>query len=516
MTVPTYSALPTSTKLNHIPPRKDASFDFKLTLDTKAINKLNNQVYAQANVAMEYSYKGSMKKRQLNVPVTIESINALNWKAPSMAASFITPNNKVIKTLSRNAISILDIDRNEIIISELAHAAGVYNLLKSIGITYVKDPNSTHGHDVTDNINYPVQTLELKSGDCDDTSILLASLLESIGIETSLIVYPDHVLVMFNTGIYEKNGIRVSYNEKGYIIHNYRLWVPVETTQLQTSNFIQAWQSAIGEFTNAVNEKQNITIVDIHKAWEKYPHFDPFQQKSLPIKLNKAKIKEAFTKDITYLEEELKKGFITAEKSLKKELKSNASASAYNRLGILYARNGNIDEAEKAFKKSCDINASFSPAINNLGNIYCLNSNDDLSVSTYEKAIKLKTNKGQYYINKGLCLFTQNKIEESLLTIRTGISKLGGPEEVEKILGIDIFDSGIPLKGEEKKTLPEKKQPERQITKKRIKNLMQQVLEKVPDKEIKSYSKNILPVGGLRGADPEQIEKIADLLWWDG
>ena len=516
VTVPNYSALPTSTKLSKIPPQKNAPFDFKLTLDTKAINTLNNQVYAQANVAIEYSFKGSIKKRQLNVPVTIESINALSWKDPYMAASFITPNNTVIKSLSRKAINALSIDRSEVIISELAHTAGIYNLLKSIGITYVKDPNSTHGYDVTDNINYPVQTLELKSGDCDDTSILLASMLESIGIETALIVYPDHVLVMFNTGIYEKNGMRISNNEKDYIKHNNKLWIPVETTQLQKSNFIQAWQSAVSEFAKAVNEEQKITIVDIHKAWKKYPVFDPFPQKSLPIKVNTAKIMEGFSKDIAYLRSKINEEFAAAEVSLKNRIKTDPSADNYNQLGILYARNGNIDKAEKAFAKACDINSSFSPAINNLGNIYCLKSNDDLSISTYGKAIKLKTNKGQYYINKGLCLFTQNKIEESLLAIRTGISRLGGAEEVEKILGIDIFDSGIPLKGEEKQTTPDQKKPEKEITKKRIKNLMRKVLEKVPDKEIKSYSKNILPVGGLRGADPEQIEKIADLLWWDG
>jgi len=67
------------------------------------------------------------------------------------------------------------------------------------------------------------------------------------------------------------------------------------------------------------------------------------------------------------------------------------------------------------------------------------------------------------------------------------------------------------LKGAKKKE-PAKK---REVSKARIQNLMKRVLDKVPDAEIKGYSKNILPVGGLRGADPEQIEKIADLLWWD-
>jgi hypothetical protein len=43
--------------------------------------------------------------------------------------------------------------------------------------------------------NYPVETLIGAKGDCEDTSILLASLLESMGYQVSLLLLPNHMAV---------------------------------------------------------------------------------------------------------------------------------------------------------------------------------------------------------------------------------------------------------------------------------------------------------------------------------
>jgi len=511
--IPRYTTLPTKTKVPSIPPGKNAPFDFKLTLDTKEIHTLNETIHAQAGISLEYQFQNRAKTRTLTMPVTIEKINAMRWSTPHMAASFITPNNPLIKTASRSALNAVLMDSikaEEIAINELAQAAALYHAMRFLSITYVKDPHAAHEKEITDIIQYPSQTLEMKSGDCDDLSILFASLLESIGIETALIVFPDHVMVMFNTGIYEKNSIRISYNTKDYIVHNKRVWIPFETTQLQKFNFIQAWHSATGDFTNAVNEGQSVTIVDVHTAWDTYPSFDPIDQKSLPGSIDNNKIQKGFSEDIMCLEHELKQGFVSAENSLNKEAQTNPSAPVFNKFGVLYARNGNVDEAEKMFRNSLKADSAFCCALNNLANIYCLKSNDSIALIAYDKAIACYPRNPAYFINKALCLMTQNKIAESIIVFKTGIGKLKSPNDLERILGIKITELDLPLTAEQKKDTVKN-----EISKKRIQNVIKKVLDKVPDKEIKDFSKNILPVGGLRGADPEEIEKIADLLWWD-
>lgn len=76
-------------------------------------------------------------------------------------------------------------------------------------IRYLKDVRGV------ETIQTPDKTLELRQGDCDDKSILTASLLESIGHPTRF------VAVSFMPGIYSHVLVETLIGNK---------WVPVETT----------------------------------------------------------------------------------------------------------------------------------------------------------------------------------------------------------------------------------------------------------------------------------------------
>lgn len=61
-------------------------------------------------------------------------------------------------------------------------------------VQYISDPDMSWGKG--DYVKPPLQTIESKAGDCDDTSVLLASLLEALGLKTYLIFIPKHVFVL--------------------------------------------------------------------------------------------------------------------------------------------------------------------------------------------------------------------------------------------------------------------------------------------------------------------------------
>jgi hypothetical protein len=48
--------------------------------------------------------------------------------------------------------------------------------------------------------NTYTNTLLRKAGDCDDTTVLLASALESAGIRTAVLTTPGHIFLAFDTG----------------------------------------------------------------------------------------------------------------------------------------------------------------------------------------------------------------------------------------------------------------------------------------------------------------------------
>jgi hypothetical protein len=109
-----------------------------------------------------------------------------------------------------------------------------------------------------DRVQFARETLEIKTGDCDDLVVLYTSLLQSLGINTAFIQVRDpenslaHLFMMFDTGIPVENAAAISTNEKRYIVRENSLgtktgWIPVETTLL-AHGFDKAWEKGALNF----------------------------------------------------------------------------------------------------------------------------------------------------------------------------------------------------------------------------------------------------------------------------
>lgn len=77
-------------------------------------------------------------------------------------------------------------------------------------IRYLLDPHNAEW------IQAPDKTLEMRSGDCDDKSILLAALLESLGHPTRF------VAIGFEPGVYSHVYVETKIGTR---------WIPLETTE---------------------------------------------------------------------------------------------------------------------------------------------------------------------------------------------------------------------------------------------------------------------------------------------
>lgn len=78
------------------------------------------------------------------------------------------------------------------------------------GVRYVKDVNGI------ETLQTPIKTLEIRQGDCDDKSTLLAALLESVG-------HPSRfVAVALNGGPYSHVLVETRIGNR---------WIPLETTE---------------------------------------------------------------------------------------------------------------------------------------------------------------------------------------------------------------------------------------------------------------------------------------------
>lgn len=121
-------------------------------------------------------------------------------------------------------------------------------------ITYVSDPSLS-----IDKVQYPDETLKLRTGDCDDLAVLYASLLGSIGIDLAFVdvralreIDESHVYILFDSGLDKKFASVITSNEKKYVVLKSKngletVWIPIETTSVR-HGFEKAWEIGAEEF----------------------------------------------------------------------------------------------------------------------------------------------------------------------------------------------------------------------------------------------------------------------------
>ncbi|MFC1723982.1 hypothetical protein ACFL4T_00035 [candidate division KSB1 bacterium] len=132
-------------------------------------------------------------------------------------------------------------------------------------ISYINDPESQNTK--TDKVQFPIETINLKSGDCEDLVILYSSMLNSVGISTAFVDINQsdsigsyaHIYMLFDTEVQENDRNLVSTNEKRYIIRKSKtgyntVWLPIETT-LVSKGFNKAWETGALKFYQDYNIK---------------------------------------------------------------------------------------------------------------------------------------------------------------------------------------------------------------------------------------------------------------------
>jgi len=72
--------------------------------------------------------------------------------------------------------------------NKLCYAKALYYFVKN-NFNYIPDPRGI------EYVKKPTETLVSRGGDCDDLALLLASLLESVGIKTRFVFIPRHVYI---------------------------------------------------------------------------------------------------------------------------------------------------------------------------------------------------------------------------------------------------------------------------------------------------------------------------------
>lgn len=382
---------PTEAKLDKLLPGESEEVALKAVFNNSILT-LTEDSSVQAMIEASYFENGKRVSYNKNPTVNVYDKHRLTWDVRERYATFITPKDAPVMNFARSIATQFKETRDEI-----QRAAILFDALGVYGLTYIPDPSnpyqvSSGKTNTVDYVQFPRETLERKSGDCDDLVGLYSATLESMGIDTRVLEVPGHMFMMFSTGIAADNDGYTMDNM--YVVHDDQLWIPVETTLLGSA-FVTAWEK--GSATYYKWKDKGVTVLNVHNAWETYKPASLPDSTWKPGNVTRAEIEKKFPNDymsILKISSQTKTGVYLAA------IKKNPSdVDAHLQLGIILAKLGDRKEAMKYFDKVISLEPKNAAALNNRGNLFMIDDKYQEAQKSYLAATMVSPKDANVWIN---------------------------------------------------------------------------------------------------------------------
>ena len=326
-------------------PGNEVRLDLPALLNQEVL-EVQEDLPLQALVSVQFTDKHGERSIEFSRPVTLYRKTAITWEDTGKLAAFITPNEE---TVARMAFDFLSDTGNPSLVSRtFRRAMLICDALGSLPMTYVIDPQSPITEVLgkagsVDTVRFPRTTLAYKGGDCDDSTAMLASLLEAAGIKTAILTSPGHVFLAFDTGEREDNGWLFAADGLKTIKHGGTLWIPLETTVL-AEGFPNVWKraSALVDLWEGTADFEFLAVADLRTSYPSLPlppstipvlGPDPSARAQLAAKSTRTVESEWYPQISGKLEKEIAR------------LTGRDWSKASNRLAQLHTRYGRYDKA---------------------------------------------------------------------------------------------------------------------------------------------------------------------------
>ena len=282
----------------------------------------------QAQVSVSYDLRSTSLTAAEGAKADILYRNALSWDDDRRAASFVTAKEPGLIEFAKNTTSSLRSRINREIDPALTGAMAMFEALSLYGIKYQVDPDSSYKdlsgqEEILDYLQFPIETLNYKSGDCDDMSVLYTAMLESLAIKTAFITVPGHIYTAVALEISPEEAQKTFADPQSLIYQDDRAWIPVETTMIDGSDFLAAWREGSRQWREA-QEKDQARLYPVEQAWTLYP----------PVALNAYRDKTLTMPDMT----SLVKNYGAGESSLIKQETATQTAFLKRPFGRVVGR----------------------------------------------------------------------------------------------------------------------------------------------------------------------------------
>jgi hypothetical protein len=420
----------TESKLDKLQPGQSAEIKLKAVFNNNILN-VTEDTSVQTLLEASYYDNGKRESFSKNQTISVYEKHKLLWDEGDRYASFITPKDTPILSFVRSVVTqYKDTKDNSQLAAVLFNALGVY------GLTYIPDPTNpyqvTSGKaDTVDYIQFPRETLERKSGDCDDLVAIYTAALESMGVDTRVIEVPGHMFMMFSTGVSADDD---DYNmDDMYVIYEGKLWIPVETTVVGSS-FVKAWELGAANYYKW--KDKGLTLMNIQHAWETYKPASLAESRWKPTEVSKEDIDKKFPTEFSSM---LKISSQTQTRFYRQKIEKNPSdVDAHLQIGIALAKLGDRPEAMKYFDKVIALQPNNAAALNNRGNLFMIDDKYAEAQKAYRDATLASPDDPYVWINLAKAYKATNAIKEAKEAFIKAQTLDPGVKKRYKALGLEL------------------------------------------------------------------------------
>lgn len=334
-------------------------------------------------ISVTYETRNRSASQTQSLSYDLQDKSAILWDDDRKAAAFITPSDSALRNYASYIRQACKTQAVPGLSESVQFACELYYALSELGILYQSDPVTPFSVSretamAVDSVSLPRDTLKRITGDCDDLTVLFASLLEAAGYESGFITVPGHIYAAVNTKVAAAQYADLNPDRAMSINLDGELWIPVEVTMLGREGFLEAWRRGMAEWAECEERPADRALYTTASAQALYR---PVSLREADLGLqygSAAAVASNFSRDAKKLVDGII-AYYTA--SSKKD-----SPADLNRLGLRLARYGFPDKALPVLKQAVKLDGESPNPLINLGNVFYVSKDYDQALSHYRLA----------------------------------------------------------------------------------------------------------------------------------
>lgn len=403
-------------------PGQDKIVDITMDFNERLFDR-PRKVAVEISLNFEYeglNYNPTLPPQYLQI---LDS-KAMNWENRRSLASFVNPKDINLSYFVReNIVQTFKNEQSTIIIPNLIKALQAYSFYRANGIRFISDSSMANLDSSTqDEVQFPHQLLQSKSGDCEDLLVLMAGTLESIGIPTAFIDIPNHVILAIRTNMdsygIESNGLDLEY----FIEHKGSYLLPLETTLLGKADFVTSWLTAVNSYQEMVDSGILPEIIEFSEAHNLYPPSSFSKAIDSSKYTNYSDAREYYNQDLLKISNISQINLEMDYQAALKKHPDNISVSI--QYALFCVQNGKLEKAEQLLQSVLYKDPSNFSALMNLGNVYAKSKKYDLATRQYKLALSFADGmEDQVYRNLCIMEYRNSNLAQAIEYFKNIIDK---------------------------------------------------------------------------------------------